>query len=375
MGLRRIKSAFIIDGEIYMVLYVGIAAFFLINTLFQIYARGFEKYRNILMIFGGLFIIFIAGCRYGIEEDYWSYYRIFNSTINIKTLEVGFSALIGFVRVFTSNYNVFLIIVAVISLGIKLRVFYRYRYAMLMVLCYYLKFFVVFEMNSIRQGIAVAFVLLAIQCLLDKNNKGFYIYTVLAALFHVSSIFILVCVKIKDFKINKKRLYVICICAIMVRLFILQFIVEAGRIWLPNILSSSSNFIMGTQYIFNNGIVEDVTVFKFLRVVIPLYALFYIKNRMNDEKYNYLFNIYLFGAVLNIVFLGYDTISFRLAAVFCIVEPLVIGYSLDNGVVWNLRKIDVKKCIAYGSIVACNVWSFSMTLATSKALIPYEFFW
>lgn len=72
-----------------------------------------------------VYLILVAGLRYGIETDYWSYAKIFKSTSEnheVEGIEKGFHSLILFYKnMFSSkNFNGFIFMLAFISVGLKL---------------------------------------------------------------------------------------------------------------------------------------------------------------------------------------------------------------------------------------------------------------
>ena len=173
-----------------MAIYLFVAGYLVFFALVQ--SMGKEKVRGLYNLYGIIcFLIFlIAGCRYGLETDYWHYNDIFNGNSE-QTVETGFLLLIKLVKLFTNNFNFFLVIVAALSFGTKAKLMGQFKYCFLIMLSYYLKYYVLFELNAIRQGLSLAIVLIAVTKLVEGNKKKFVILALIASTIHASSAFIL----------------------------------------------------------------------------------------------------------------------------------------------------------------------------------------
>lgn len=358
-----------------MAIYLFVMGYLALFALAQIVGdenmKGLSKYFYVAIC---LLIFLIAGCRYGLEADYWHYNDIFNGTSE-QVVEPGFLLLIGFVRLFTHNYNLFLMIVAALSFGIKAKLMDKFKYCFLLMLTYYLRYFVLFELNGIRQGLSLAIVMIAVMKFVDGDKKGFILITLLASMIHMSSATLLVALFLDKKTIKLPVLLGMCVAAVIFRLYFLDTIMSLGRIFNSSILSSGYHLIRGTQYIFNGSLVSDELWPPIIRSIIQILCFYWLRTSgILRGKYNVLFNIYLIGCLINICFVGLDTISYRLAATFCCVECLLLGYTTQNGPQFSLRHVKIKKTFAYSAIIACNLWSFINMLNTSETLVPYRTF-
>ena len=358
-----------------MAIYIVAVGYLTVFTLAQIFVnenlKGLSKYFYGLIC---LFILFIAGCRYGLETDYWHYNDIFNGTSE-QMIEPGFLLLIKIVRAFTHNFNYFLIIVAALSFGIKANLIRQFKYCFLLLLVYYLRYFVLFELNGIRQGLSLAFVMIAVMKLVEGDRKKFVIFTLVASMIHMSSALILLALLFEKRTMKFSVIVGVCMAAIIFRVYFLDMVMSFRHILNSSILNSEYHLIRGTQYIFNGRLGNREIWTSILRSVIQIFCFYWLRtNNLFRNKYNVLFNIYLLGCLVNIGFVGLDTISYRLASTFCCVECLLLGYGMQDGPHFDLKQINLKRAGAYMTIVACNVWSFIGVLNTSESLIPYRTF-
>ena len=92
-----------------------------------------------------------------------------------RTHSITKSAIRAVIHIFFKNYGVYCFIVAIISMGIKGKYFGKLKYPFIALLCYYLRFYVLFELNAIRQGMAMAFVIIAIYYLIKETKNRKYV--------------------------------------------------------------------------------------------------------------------------------------------------------------------------------------------------------
>lgn len=345
-----------------MTIYLVILFFILFNVLFEL-SHIVITPKIFIYAFGALLLIITAGLRYGLESDYWHYYYVFNQTIKVDTLESGFSFLIFFTRLFTNSYTVFCIILAVLGLGIVTRTIYKYKYPYVMLACYYTRFYILFNLNAVRQGIAVAFIFLGLHYLNDKKRYIFWI--LVATLFHASSILMLPCIffRKKQFSI---RTVIICLTvALIFRFTIFNSIINSFVSYIPFVLNSNDNIIRGTQYIINSGDkMETMNYLSFVRIIIQAFALYYLQKDCEDHK---MYKIYLVGFVLNIIFWGLDTVSFRVPADFYLSECFVLNQAFE----FRLKPKGVFLCLSI-LVLGLDISSLLQLFGTSTTLIPYR---
>lgn len=358
-----------------MGVYIFALCILILGTIIQLLKPRNRKSLKFLYFISAFSLILIAGLRYGLETDYWHYYYIFTGELKVGTQEPAFSLLIWLVRLITSNYNIFLLIVALISLGIKCKIFSEYKYYFLILLLYFLRFYVLLELNAIRQGISTAFVLLAVIYFLKADNKRFVIYTIIGTMFHASAILLLIAIPFKKVKLNLKNMTLICVIAVLFRVFFLERLIQLAASYIPFVLTSTNNLINGTKYIINHNQVDDFSVITLLRIIASLYAMFLLHGtNKGDDKYNSLLNMYFLGSIINIVFMGYDTISYRLAVVFFCVEGILLNYALENKRINLIGRVNIRVLTCLPVIVFCDAWSFIATVSSSGSLVPYQIF-
>lgn len=325
-----------------------------------------------LYIFAFLVLFYIAGFRYGLETDYWTYYHEFTG-ISTRKLEFSFNLFMQTVKTLVNNYNVFLMVFSAVTLGLKYRSFSKLKFCYSALLIYYVRFFVQFDLNAIRQGLAIAIVFFALENLKEENNKKFIVLILIAASVHNSALVLLILPIFKYLKLTMSRVLLSLVMAIVFRLVILDKVVISFARFLPLVFTSDISIIRSMQYILNNDTSNVFDLFPYIRIILPTICLFYLTRKTTNELF---FKSYLIGAIINIAFFGLDTVSYRLAAYFLVAEILIIGeiYSTVIPVRYGKGKLNIKKISALFVVIFCDIWTFFALLRSSETLVPFKTF-
>ena len=167
-----------------MAIYLTVLGFLSVASIFELFHIKIETKQKKIVYWGIVIaLVLVAGLRYGLESDYWHYYYVFWGTIKVSSLEIGFKLFNSIVYTFFKNYGVYCLIVAIVSMGGKGKFFFKLKYPFIALLCYYLRFYVLFELNAIRQGMAMTIVNIAIYYLINSDIKK-YIFFVLNSYIH-----------------------------------------------------------------------------------------------------------------------------------------------------------------------------------------------
>ena len=109
--------------------YIFAFSYLFLCSIFQMYGFRLSK-KSKLVVYSliGIILICISGFRYGLETDYWHYYNIFNGITTVENIEPTFEVFINIFKFVLNDYNLFLLFVAIVSLGSKIKIFYRFKY-------------------------------------------------------------------------------------------------------------------------------------------------------------------------------------------------------------------------------------------------------
>lgn len=242
-----------------------------------------------------LLVLLIAGGRgEGIGSDYFSYYYLFRDG---EDIELGFLFLIKITKIIGGDFSLFILMIFFWSFFLKCYVFKKLSpYPLISLMIYFGFWFLVYDMNGIRQGLALSMTGLATYFLWKKQLIGYWICCVCAFLFHYSSIVFLPFI----FIVRKK-------CTLKLILLTLGgaflFAFQGG---LTNIISlfwgSDSYFISkifsyGVNDNYNGNILFSFSTFHRLLIFIMLYVSI-PKMEIEDR----LKQLFLWAAIVNVVF-------------------------------------------------------------------------
>jgi hypothetical protein len=229
----------------------------------------------------------------------------------------------------TTNTEAFYIAVGFsisIILIIALRKYFE-PWQVVLIFFSYLNFFLFFPYitNTIRQGFAIAFILLALMILLSKGRQfGFYFSIIIAPLFHFSSIpMSLILLVLSKFYIPLKYTLLIWFSAALLFVTGLNYsLFSPLESLIPQIdvytdASTILNYGGGTNRI-------EFFIFSFLGLALS----FLLRNRLNNNNtYNLLLNAYiLFNSYF--LLLGFIAFSDRLASYSWFLLPILFWYPI-----------------------------------------------
>jgi hypothetical protein len=114
------------------------------------------------------------------------------------------------------DFQILLIFVAILYVGMVSRLIYKYSNSPLMSYILFIGFgFYTFGMSAIRQTIAMAIIIIAFEYMKEKSFRKFLISTLLASTFHVTALIFLPCYWFVKFKLNKKIILLLIVVAIV----------------------------------------------------------------------------------------------------------------------------------------------------------------
>ena len=178
------------------------------------------------IVFSTIFIV--SSTRFSVGSDYFSYKEIFE---NESPTEPLFSFVIFLTKLLGGNYSWFVAIIFCLSFGIKLFVFDRLSntkgfFLCLMLFCSF--YYIAYEMNGIRQGVAMSFSLLATYYAYKSKKIYFYASCLAAGLFHYTAFIFLPFYALLKIKLSKTSTIIICaLCGILAMNNSFNFLTES----------------------------------------------------------------------------------------------------------------------------------------------------
>ena len=327
------------------------------------YDRGYMKLcgNSINLFLFGILLILLAGFRYGIETDYWSYARIFKSSKN-PGIEPFFYWIINFTKYFLAdNYNVFVFVLAIISIPVKLLFFSKLKHPLTAVFIYLCFFYIMCEWNTVRQGISVSFLLWSSKYVKERKLLPFFILVVLATGFHISSIMFLPVYFLCTGSISVRKVAVYSICFLVLKYFLFGFIRIQLISFSASFLDSTLSEFTQRLLVYLNDDSAGIITIGFLRRIMILLAFIILNNKR--IFINVYFNIYFTGFLIYVLFMGNTVLSSRISLAF---EFFMIPLFADMNIKVTRKNMYILLCL-----FALSCMIFIYTLMSGNA-VPYR---
>lgn len=266
-------------------------------------------YNIVLIVF-----ILIAGLRYkvgGDTQSYYEYYKSVTALSDTSFLDLSSGKFAIFWNILASSCKsisedfVFLQIIHAIFINVTLFWFIKkysaFKFTSL--LFYFMFAFLYFNMEIMRESIAISFFLLAYPYFTKKKWLKYYILIFVAFLFHNSAIILFIFPLMSNLKYSKRNLLWITFC------FLAFMLVLAKNPQLINILlvneTIEGKFNLYSEYVQNiNG---KILVFVSF-IILPLYLIMINRRSLKDRRqlFENLYLIYFMLAILYLIISGFS---------------------------------------------------------------------
>lgn len=223
--------------------------------------------------------------------------------------------------------------------------------------------------NMVRQSIGLSFSILAISYLLNNNSKRFFIYSLIAFLFHWSA-FILIIIyfiyKILSTKILHGSQKTVILVSLVIFMFSLIFLLPQlsnilQQIGINNRLTVFLNNFISDSYLSNNT--ADTLFFSVLLFMIYFYRKYF---KEKDEDYSFYLYLLILG-IITMQFGSFIEFGFRLS--FYFLYP--VTFILLPKLISLPGKIKAYDIIMYSMFAF--YWYFWVFIANYHGTYPYIF--
>lgn len=337
--------------------------FYLLSFSFSAFLmwRGLARNNKLIIAASLLIPIIISGWRFNVGTDYTNYVLMFNDLSKVpidqyfsqvfpKT-EIGFYALIKLSSWLADGP--FLMFFASAALTVLFFFFglkkYELKHASLIYLLYMLIIFPT-TLNGIRQGIATAVCFYAITFILSRKPAKYFLWILIASLFHVSALFLIPLYLLNlIIKGDKKDLLIKTVltfcCTILVLFLLLPYAFD--------LLSKISIFESYVQYLVpvNDG-TDSGFYSKMLIVATVAFASKWIIPNEYEARTKYHYFILLVVLDILISTLGFSATIDRMALYFSFFSIFLIVSFIDI-----FRDIS-GKAVMYSLIIAYGIAYF-----------------
>ena len=344
-------------------------------TLFSIYLQFNPKKSELKLLNIVCFVSFLAlgGLRFKVGADWYSYENIFKSINNFSDIilareEKLFMLFMYGSKLIANNYSFFVFIFFAVSFYLKYKVIKKYSPDIfLSLIIYFYTIFLIYDVNGIRQGMAMAIVLFSLSSILDKKLLLFIFLIIIASLFHISAILFFPFYWLSKIKVHKRIM--IIIMAISFFIFIpIQSILENSTIIQP--LLVLDRFSHYSAYL-NNAAGRDISFLSlaiFQRIfTFSLFYFYFNKLKIDDNFKTLLFNGYFISIIVFIFFSFSTEFASRLSFYFKALEIIIIPI-----IVFSQNKIYNRLLLLLLFVLLSLIGTYRILELPNGGLIPYN---
>jgi hypothetical protein len=355
-----------------MIYYAIILVLFACSLLYQLDEK--KKFFGVLSTICVLGIVFFGGLRNDVGQDWSQYQLLYERTTTFQSALEGphektFMLLIYFFRSITANFNVFAFFFFLVSLLLKYRVFRTYTSdVFLSLIIYCFTVLMIYDLNGIRQGMAIGIVLLSIKPILERKFIPFALIITLAILMHTSAIIFIPFYWLSRIQFSDKSIWWITIGLLLIAVPI-RFILEKAPL-IMNLVQLEA-FTHYNYYLDNDESGRSlplISIAVFQRLFILFSFLYFLKDIPVDKRFKQLlFNGYLVSILVYLILSFNAEFSARLSFYYKSLEMLIIP--LVVSAISDKRLTVVFLCI----FVILALFGVNRLLAIPNgALLPYH---
>lgn len=337
--------------------------------------RKLASYRTLSIFFFFLFI-FVGGFRYEVGAD-WEPYSIFFSDIKTwddvlsSRMEKIYELMVLIFNKLDLSYVMFVPTIFTLSFFVKYKVFQRYSSNIfLSLVIYFYTVFIIYDMNGIRQGMALALSLYSIRFIVERDFKLFLLTSIIALGFHTSSVFFIPAYWLYDINqrlTNTKTLLligIVVILAIPLRVIlkdnVLEFLIA------DDLLNHYSTYSSG-DYNVDSSIISMGTIQRLIILFIYIYSINIVEDSTSQFEM-FLARAYFTGIVIFVFFSFSMEYAARLSFCYKFLEVLMIPIAVQ-------KMISVKKKLIVFFVVisfsAISIYQY-LSLPEHGYLLPYQ---
>ena len=210
-----------------------------------------------------------------------------------------------------------------------------------------------FMVQGLRQSIAMCICLLSLERIKKHEYWQFFLYVVLACLFHASSAVFLIVPVLCNFKFSYKSVFLFLLC------------VTVGIVILPTVFSLL-NIILNDNYNSNSAADSGGGVAILIYACVLLFGIVYRDQSSSD--FALFFYMTAVAGILMVLRNAYSGIAERVSYFFAFAEMAVI-----SNCVYSIKKSNQRLIVS--GVIAVLCFGVAIHKAGYSVLVPYYFFW
>lgn len=359
-----------------MNIYALLVALVLVTALLM---RGYQQGNKRYVIVACLLLFAVYGLRdcFSIGNDSSSsYLHRFQDIPGISWAEItaysynenmAFHLLMKAVSELThGDYQVFISLIAVFVTLAFGRMIYRYSPNPLASILYHFGLlFYLFHFNALKQSIAMAFLMLAFDQIINRKPVRFVLIVLIASQFHFPALVFLPAYWIAKMRIGRNFLLLLGTMLVFTYFFRSQLLS-----WMLSLYKDEEAFVSmeGIQFLRTKVLIM---------IVIVIAAILFRRPRAEDRIYTILLE-FMGLAIVAQTFCGYNNIFERLADYYfqfsVLFLPMVFDKHADREPLFGWRFMSVVDLMAPYLFCGYGAYRFITTAASDPTVFPYRFF-
>ena len=328
-----------------------------------------DKYRsfylNMLYSISFILVVFLFGVRVNFGIDHPEYVSLY---FNQKALwlEPGYAYINKILLKYHFPYQVLFIVISALQFGLFFQACNELKISIFLGFFFFYIAYIFSYVNIARQAIAISISFLAIAYYVNNKKKLFLLYWIIALGFHKSAIIIPLILFFSSLimKINLK-LWAYLSIFIFVFCFYDRFYDIIGGV-ISVILGDEYSYIFNSWKIpLGSGLGVRIKMLSYF-ITLP----YLIEFRKNNQKYNFIFNLFYIGIIGEFVSSINMNLS-RLFYYFSLMQVYVFSYGVIHITRSKLAKLDLKTCLF---IFGCILLVFLFFINSYKGILNTKYY-
>lgn len=359
-----------------MIYYILIAILLIFALIAQIPLK--KEHQSLFKFISIISIAFVGSFRYKVGYDWFSYENLYNGIYSFSDViesreEKFFTLFLYLTKIISDNFSFFIFIFFITTFLIKLIVIRKFSSDLYVSLFIYITtVFLIYDLNGIRQGMAMSITFLSTIFIYKRNILIFLVLIFIATLFHTSAIVFLPFYWLSTIKIkNKKKLIISMLFLIFLSIPFKDFILSNPLfqyIFSIESLTHYSTYVDETSEIYKS--IPILSIATFQRIIIWTFFIYNIDKIKCDEKLKIiLLNAYTLSILLFVFFSFSADFSARLSYYYKIFEIIIIPI-----IVTSQKNRSNKILILIFFSILLFIGLSRLLSAENNGLIPYNIF-
>ncbi|WP_281228045.1 EpsG family protein [Flavobacterium aquiphilum] len=318
---------------IYLFIFLFIIFFIVLEVNFDL-TINYKLDYYLFFFFINCVLIIVAGFR-SVGFDYDSYMDIYKevriSNFIENGIELGFAFLITLFNLMHFPFFGFTVFIALVSITLKYIYFNKYSpYSFISLLVYFSITYLISDMGQMRNGLAFAVALWALDDLFEEKYKFFFLKVFVAFLIHSSAIIVFpvyFLLRMKFFKPINMAFVLLCLFYFVFNDIknLLMLLIE--NVHFSQLESRVALYVLTEEESLPLGLNLSLLLRLFIFIMM---VFFYDLGIIRFKNYDKFLRLYFYGICLYMIFNSVNEFAFRFSNYFkileCVILPMFVSF-------------------------------------------------